>query len=150
MKGASMLFTLKTLGVIPSFNRPSVSDDNPYSESLFKTLKYHPSFPFFSKFNGISDARAWYEKFMHWYDHEHLHSSLKFVTPVQRHTGEDQMILMKRHQVYQTARCNNPQRWSRNTRNWQLPDSITLNPNHKIKHNTEKISYVDKKRRLQT
>ncbi len=88
MKGATMLATLQTLGVMPSFSRPSVSDDNPFSESLFRTVKYHPDFPALQKFEAIEGARAWCENFDDWYNMKHLHSALKFVTPHQRHTGE--------------------------------------------------------------
>ena len=132
MKGATMLAMLETLGVLPSFSRPSVSDDNPYSESLFKTLKYHQTFPRFNKFTTITDARVWCEKFSAWYNHEHLHSALKFITPQQRHTGADKMIMKKRHAVYKMAKMQNPERWSGNTRNWLLPEIITLNPNRKM------------------
>ena len=133
MKGATMLATLEKLGVVPSFSRPSVSDDNPYSEALFRTAKYHPSFPMLDKFGAILDARQWSEKFVCWYNNEHLHSALKFVTPHQRHTGLDKEIRAKRHQVYQLAKEQHPERWSGNTRNWSLPDIVTLNPNKKNK-----------------
>ena len=133
MKGATMLATLEKLGVVPSFSRPSVSDDNPYSEALFRTAKYHPSFPMLDKFGAILDARQWSEKFVCWYNNEHLHSALKFVTPHQRHTGLDKEIRAKRHQVYQLAKEQQPKRWSGNTRNWSLPDIVTLNPNKKNK-----------------
>jgi putative transposase len=136
MKGATMLAMLEKLGVIPSFSRPSVSDDNPYSESLFKTVKYHPTFPVAKKFDTIQEARVWTEKFVTWYNTEHLHSGLKFVTPEQRHTGEDQLILNKRHEVYQQAKQNRPERWSGNTRNWALPETVTLNPNKSNKINS--------------
>ena len=131
MKGATMLETLQKLGVIPSFSRPSVSDDNPYSESLFKTLKYHATFPFYSKFACIGDARIWCEKFVNWYNHQHLHSALKFITPQQRHRGEDKIIFPRRHAVYEQAKNQNPKRWSGDTRNWSLPAAVTLNPNRK-------------------
>ena len=132
MKGATMLITLQKLGVMPSFSRPSVSDDNPYSESLFKTLKYHPTFPAIEKFEMMTDARIWCEKFVYWYNNRHLHSGLKFVTPNQRHTGDDYLILAKRHLVYQQAKLRHPERWSKNTRNWVLPQMVTLNPNKKM------------------
>lgn len=131
MKGATMLAMLQTLGVLPSFSRPSVSDDNPYSEALFKTLKYHPTFPKWSKFNGINNARIWCEKFAIWYNQVHLHSALKFVTPQQRHNGDDLGIRQKRHAVYQLAKNKNPQRWSKDSRNWSLPETVTLNPSKK-------------------
>lgn len=133
MKGATMLATLEKLGVIPSFSRPSVSDDNPYSEALFRTVKYHPTFPMLDKFETILDSRQWSEKFVAWYNHEHLHSALKFVTPQQRHIGADKEIRASRHQVYQLARSRHPERWSGRTRDWSLPDTVTLNPNKKNK-----------------
>jgi putative transposase len=103
MKGATMLATLEKLGVIPSFSRPSVSDDNPFSESLFRTVKYNPTFPLVTRFDRIEGARIWMEKFVAWYNTQHLHSGLKFVTPEDRHNGVDTAILNKRHLVYQIA-----------------------------------------------
>lgn len=135
MKGAMMMSMLEMLGVVPSFSRPSVSDDNPYSESLFRTVKYHPTFPATTKFNVAADARIWMEMFTNWYNTQHLHSGLKFVTPHQRHTGEDKNILDKRNLVYKMAKQQNPERWARHTRNWSLPDQITLNPNKKNRSN---------------
>ncbi len=92
-----MLATLQQLGIIPSLSRPSVSNDNPYSESLFKTLKYRPEYPSLP-FKTLVDAREWVADFVSWYNHEHLHSAIKFVTPAQRHAGNDKTILAKRHQ----------------------------------------------------
>lgn len=143
MKGATMLAMLQKLGVLPSFSRPSVSDDNPYSEALFKTVKYHPTFPALSHFETIMGARIWGGQFVTWYNQEHLHSGIKFITPQQRHEGADKMIMQKRDDVYQNARKRNPQRWSRHTRNWSLPDSVTLNPNKK-KENTNPIHLMQK------
>ena len=131
MKGAVMMSMLEILGVVPSFSRPSVSDDNPYSESLFRTVKYNPSFPFTGKFPDIIDARSWMEKFTNWYNTKHLHSGLKFITPEQRHLGLESKILGKRHQVYQMAQKERPERWARNTKNWTLPSVVTLNPDRK-------------------
>lgn len=133
MKAATMLSTLEKLGVLPSFSRPSVSDDNPYSEALFRTVKYHPSFPMFDKFESVLNARQWSEKFVYWYNRIHLHSGLKFVTPQQRHSGADKQIRANRHQVYQAAKAKHPERWSGQTRNWSLPEKVTLNPNRKNK-----------------
>ena len=126
-----MLATLEKLGVVSSFSRPSVSDDNPYSEALFRTVKYHPTFPMLDKFETILDARQWTEKFVRWYNNEHLHSALKFVTPQQRHSGADKAIRANRHRIYQAAKAQYPERWSRQTRDWSLPDKVTLNPNKK-------------------
>lgn len=127
MKGATMLATLQRLGVIPSFSRPSVSNDNPYSESMFKTLKYCPQYPG-KPFASIEEAHHWVEEFVHWYNTSHLHSGIKYVTPTTRHGGDDKAILSKRAEVYEKARIANPNRWSRNTRNWQPITEVFLNP----------------------
>jgi transposase InsO family protein len=127
MKGATMLSMLQALGITPSFSRPSVSNDNPYSESMFKTLKYCPQYP--SKpFSDIESARKWVSIFVKWYNEEHQHSSIKFVTPTERHIGLDKSILIKRKIVYEAAKLNNPSRWSKNTRNWDYIPEVYLNP----------------------
>jgi len=127
MKGATMLATLQKLGVVPSFSRPSVSDDNPYSESLFRTLKYAPAYP--SKpFESVEAARRWVYGFVQWYNNEHRHSAIRYVTPSQRHRGEDQGLLKQRAAVYEAARQRNPQRWSGKTRNWDPVKEVWLNP----------------------
>jgi len=127
MTGATMLATLERLGVVPSLSRPSVSDDNPYSESLFKTLKYRPSYPD-GAFGGLDEAREWIGRFVQWYNTEHLHSAIRFVTPGSRHLGLDKAILHKRSAVYENAKRLNPLRWSRHTRNWSPITEVHLNP----------------------
>ncbi len=127
MKGATMLATLQKLGVVPSFSRPSVSNDNPFSEALFKTLKYQPRFPS-EPFECLDNARQWVGEFVQWYNEEHLHSALKFVTPAQRHRGEDIAMLAERDRLYQQAKSRHPERWSGSTRNWQPETSVFLNP----------------------
>ena len=127
MKGATMLVTLQKLGVIPSFSRPSVSNDNPYSESLFKTLKYCPEYPS-EGFTDIEAAKAWVEKFVSWYNNIHKHSGIKFVTPVEKHSGLDEEILEKRKLVYKKAQQKNPIRWSGEIRNWDYVQEVNLNP----------------------
>lgn len=127
MKGATMLATLKRLGIVPSFSRPSVSDDNPYIESLFRTMKYRPEYPF-GAFESIEDARRWVELFVRWYNTEHLHSGLNFVTPDQRHHGEEHEVLRNRRKVYAAARRRRPERWARETRNWEPRGDVVLNP----------------------
>lgn len=127
MKGATMLATLQKLGVIPSFSRPSVSNDNPYSEALFKTLKYMPMYPE-RPFASLQDAREWVNKFVKWYNNEHFHSGIKFITPIQRHVGEDDKILRKRTAVYLKAKNLHPYRWSREVRNWDKIKEVHLNP----------------------
>lgn len=130
MKGATMLATLHKLGVIPSFSRPSVSNDNPYSESLFRTMKYRPEYP--SKpFESIEQAQSWVDGFVFWYNTQHLHSSIRYVTPDDRHYGREQYILTNRRKVYKKARDRNPNRWSKQIRDWNPVHQVWLNPEKK-------------------
>ena len=131
MKGSTMLATLQVLGVMPSFSRPSVSNDNPYSEALFKTLKYRPAYPL-KPFESLSAARQWVSTFVDWYNNEHRHSAVGFVTPAQRHEGLDAALLQKRIAVYEAAKQARPERWSGDTRNWQHVSVVHLNPDQKI------------------
>lgn len=126
MKGATMLATLQRLGVVPSFSRPSVSDDNAFSESLFKTLKYCPWYPS-GPFKSLDEARSWVKEFIYWYNEVHLHSGIKFVTPGSRYRGEDIEILRKRKQVYAIALAKTPHRWSLNTKNLEYINYVELN-----------------------
>ena len=130
MKGATMLATLQKLGVVPSFSRPSVSDDNPYSESLFKTLKYTPAYPSKS-FESLDAAREWVHTFVHWYNEVHHHSGIRFVTPAERHSGKERDILANRKAVYAAAKERHPERWSGEIRNWAPVDAVYLNPEKK-------------------
>lgn len=127
MKGATMLATLQQLGVAASFSRPGVSDDNPYAEALFRTLKYRPEYPS-QPFASIEAATAWVDRFVRWYNAEHLHSAIGFVTPEQRHRGNDVDILRARARVYEAARQRCPQRWSTTCRSWDRIETVTLNP----------------------
>ena len=127
MKGATMLATLQALGVIPSFSRPAVSNDNPYSEALFKTLKYRPAYPE-TPFTCLLNARTWVAGFVHWYNNEHHHSAIQFVTPAKRHAGLDTAILSNRTAVYEAAKARRPQRWTGPTRDWQPVSIVHLNP----------------------
>lgn len=131
MKGASMLATLQALGVMPSFSRPAVSNDNPYSESLFKTLKYRPDYPE-RAFCSLAKAREWVGGFTRWYNHEHRHSAVKFVTPAQRHAGQDVALLAKRTEVYEAAKERHPGRWARQVRNWSPISIVHLNPDQDL------------------
>jgi putative transposase len=128
MKGAALLATLQRLGVLPSFSRPAVSNDNPYSESLFKTLKYHPGFPD-KPFESLHEARQWVARFQQWYDEIHRHSALKFVTPGARHRQEESAILQRRKRLYEAAKAQHPERWSGPSRNWEPEKIVYLNPN---------------------
>lgn len=127
MKGATLLGMLQNLGIAPSFSRPSVSNDNAYSESLFKVLKYRPDYPG-KPFETIEAARAWVGEFVDWYNNQHRHSRIRFVTPAQRHNGEDRAILEQRQHVYRHAKQQHPERWSGEIRNWNPIDSVALNP----------------------
>ena len=127
MKGNTMLAKLQQLGVMPSFSRPHVSDDNPFAESVMRTVKYHPSYPD-GPFADLDAARAWVASFVAWYNEEHLHSGIGFVTPAQRHHGYDLAILEHRKATYAAARMRRPDRWTGKTRRWDRPDVVRLNP----------------------
>ena len=127
MKGSTMLATLQRLKVVPSFSRPRVSDDNPFSESLFRTLKYRPGYPS-QPFASEQDAQRWVDGFVQWYNTDHLHSEIRFVTPDDRHYGREEAILNKRKEVYDQARQKNPNRWTGQTRNWEPVEIVRLNP----------------------
>lgn len=127
MKAATFLGLLEKLGIQSSFSRPRVSNDNPYSEAMFRTLKYRPDFPY-KGFVSLEEARKWAQEFVHWYNEVHLHSGLNFVTPVQCHTGAHIDILEKRKEVYEKAKKKHPERWSRQTRDWSAKEQVALNP----------------------
>jgi len=127
MKGATILATLQRLGVVPSFSRPKVSNDNAHIESLFKTIKYRPEYPY-RPFKDLLEARDWMDSFFTWYNSNHLHSRLNYVTPNDRHRGWHELILAQRLSVYQKAKLQNPRRWSRSVRNWEKESLATLNP----------------------
>lgn len=113
-----------------------MSNDDPFSEALFETLKYCPEFP--SKpFETLEAARRWVHAFVHWYNEEHRHSALKFVTPAQRHRGEDEAILHQRERLYAAAREQHTARWSGSTRDWERQSSVQLNPGRPLKSETE-------------
>jgi transposase InsO family protein len=139
MKGATMVATLERLGVLASFSRPSVSNDNPFSESLFRTLKYRPEYPT-QPFADLAAARAWVRAFVRWYNTEHLHSAIRFVTPDDRHAGRDVALLAARHLVYERARARRPERWSRNTRNWTPIEAVALNPNQAVDNPSKDVA----------
>ena len=127
LKATTVLAMLNWLGVKPSYSRPRVSDDNAYAESLFRTAKYRPEFPA-KGFADLDEARAWAAAFVRWYNHDHRHSGIRYVSPAQRHAGEDHSILAARHALYTRARELHPARWSGATRNWSPIGPVTLNP----------------------
>jgi putative transposase len=127
LKATTVLAMLNWLGVKPSYSRPRVSDDNAYAQALFRTAKYRPEFPA-KGFADLEQARTWAAGFVRWYNHDHRHSGIRYVSPAQRHAGEDQAILAARHELYLRARELNPARWSGATRNWSPIGPVTLNP----------------------
>jgi hypothetical protein len=96
-------------------------------EAWFRTAKYRPSYPI-KGFADLESARAWALKLVTWYNGEHLHSAIGFVTPAKRHAGAAPALLAARKRVYEAARVCNPRRWSRATRKWHDPEHVWLNP----------------------
>jgi len=131
MKGATMKVTLEKPGIVASCSRPRVSNDNPFSEALFRTCKYRPDWPN-KGFATKACAQAWVKSFAGWYDGEHLHSAICFVTPTARHAGKDLDTLANRAKLCANARAQNPKRWSGKTRNWQAAGPVWLNPEREI------------------
>ena len=127
----TMKAKLDALGIKPSYSRPRVSNDNAFVESMFRTVKYCPQWPS-QGFKSLEQARQWVAKFMCWYNEEHRHSGIRFVTPGQRYRGEDQQLLAQRTQVYQCAKEDNPLRWSGEIRNWTPATVVALNPETKV------------------
>ena len=127
MKGATFLETLRRLEITASYSRPRVSNDNPFSESLFKTCKYRPEYTA-KGFQTLSSARDWGLSFVTWYNTQHRHSKINFVTPQQRHDGQDTAILAKRTMVFENAKKRHPERWSGSIRKWELQTEVWLNP----------------------
>ncbi len=126
MRAATLEARLEELGVLRSFSRPRVSNDNPYSESLFRTVKYRPDYPN-RPFASKAQACGWVASFVDWYNHQHRHSGIKFVTPQQRHSGHAVEICRQRAHVYEKARQKHPRRWSRSTRCWRQPEVVWIN-----------------------
>ena len=122
-----MLETMYSLGIVSSYSRPRVSNDNAYAESIFRTCKYRPNYPY-KGFATLAVARQWVLEFVAWYNREHRHSGIKFVTPHERHEGKDFEILEQRKEVYENAKQANPRRWTGSTSNWDRIDSVWLNP----------------------
>lgn len=126
MKSSTLKNTLDRLHVTTSLSRPGVSDDNAFPESLFRTLKYRPRYP--KSHLGLEGWRSWVSGFVEWYNEEHRHSGISYVTPSQRHQGLDVELLERRREVYEAARARNPRRWIRTTRSWERPIEVRLAP----------------------
>jgi transposase InsO family protein len=130
-KGATLQEKLHDLNITPSYSRPRVSNDNPYSEAAFRTCKYWPDYPV-DGFASVEKARQWVQGFVGWYNHEHRHSGIRFVTPAERHACQDKAILSRRHTLNLAARKANPERWSGKTRNWTPIETVSLNPEREL------------------
>jgi putative transposase len=117
MKGATMVNMLRRLGIVPSFSRPRVSNDNAFAEALLHTIKGRPTYPI-GGFSSSLAAEQWMAHFAAWYNGQHLHSSLGYVTPDARHSGSDSAILERRARLYQRAWSERPRRWPGQVRKW--------------------------------
>jgi putative transposase len=131
MKGANYLAKLQELGIIYSYSRPGVSNDNPYSETTFKTLKYNNKIKI-SPFGSLDEANLQISKFVNFYNTEHCHKGIKYVTPEQRHQCEDFDILNKRDKFFKIQKEKHPERWSGKTRNLEPEKIVYLNPINEI------------------
>ena len=127
LKATTVVAMMNWLGLTASYSRPRVSDDNSFIEAFFRTAKYRPQFPA-KGFADLQQAQQWASSFVAWYNYDHRHSGIRYVSPAQRHAGEDRAILQARHEIYRQARARNPRRWARNTRNWNPITAVTLNP----------------------
>lgn len=127
MRSQTVAQLLGQLGVAPSFSRPHVSNDNPFSESQFKTLKYHPTFP--DRFNGLEHGRTFATSYFDWYNHRHHHSGLALLTPAQVHLGKANEVLDRRHAAILAAHRAHPERFVHGppTRP-RLPPAVYINP----------------------
>jgi hypothetical protein len=126
LRSSTLAAKMFQLGVSLSFSRPGVSNDNAFAESVFRTMKYHESYPS-GRFRDLLSVRAWVETFVDWYNNEHRHSGIKYVTPNQRHYGEADEICRIRQETYEKARQKNPRRWTRATRDWSQPQIVRVN-----------------------
>jgi putative transposase len=127
MTSKPVALLLSELGVNKTHSRPHVSNDNPYSEAQFKTLKYRPDFP--ERFGNIQDARAFCETFFVWYNKEHRHSGIVMMTPEDVHYERTEQILAKRQQTLTTAYEQHPDRFVRKAPTVeQLPKAVWINP----------------------
>jgi len=118
---------MATLGVTKSHSRPHVSNDNPFSESQFKTLKYRPGFP--DRFGSQQDAQSFCGEFFHWYNDEHYHSGLGMLTPASVHYGHAAEVLARRVETLDAAYAAHPERFvGRRPRPLALPEAVWINP----------------------
>jgi len=136
MSSKPVAFLLADLGVTKTHSRPHVSDDNPYSESQFRTMKYRPEFP--DRFGCIQDSRAFCQGFFRWYNEEHRHSSLALLTPAMVHYGQSALILEQRQTVLDRAYLTHPERFVRQTpRPAAVPTEVWINKPPNLENKTQ-------------
>ena len=127
MKAKAVAQLLSDLGVTKTHARPYTSNDNPFSEAQFKTIKYRPDFP--ERFGSPQDARAWARPFFHWYNHQHRHSALALMTPAMVHAGRSAQVLQQRQQVLDAAFRAHPERFvCGQPQPGVLPQAVWINP----------------------
>jgi putative transposase len=127
MTSKPVALLMADLGVTKTHSRPHVSNDNPFSEAQFKTLKYRPDYP--ERFGCQADARSWAGEFFRWYNYEHHHSAIGLLTPADVHFGRAQAVLDQRQQVLQVAYLTNPERFVKGLSvPAQLPTAVWINP----------------------
>jgi putative transposase len=127
MKAKTLALLLSDLGIEKSHSRPYVSDDNPFSEAQFKTVKYHPTYP--DRFGCVQDARAWARPFFDWYNHDHYHVGLNLLTPACVHYGQAEAVRQQRQAVLTAAYAQFPQRFVRGEPVVKgAPDAVWINP----------------------
>jgi putative transposase len=127
MTSKPVALLMADLGVTKTHSRPHVSNDNPYSEAQFETLKYLPDYP--GRFGSQQDARMWAKDFFYWYDYEHHHSSIGLLTRADVHYGRAQAVIQQRQQVLLAAYQKNPQRFVKGLPGpLQLPEAVWINP----------------------
>jgi putative transposase len=130
MKGITLMALLRELKVDVSHSRPRTSNDNPFIESLFKTMKYRVNYP--GRFEDLSDARLWMAEFVYWYNTEHLHSTIGYVTPEQMRNGQAEAIFEQRNSTMRQAQIRYPERWgTRSVKHWNVLREVVLNPDKK-------------------
>ena len=127
MRSKPVALLLADLGVTKTHSRPHVSNDNPFSEAQFKTLKYHPQFP--ERFGSLEDGRAFGQDFFRWYNHEHRHSGLGFLPPAAVHFGQAAIVREHRQRVLTAAYAAHPERFVKGRpQPADLPQAVWINP----------------------
>jgi putative transposase len=138
MKSNLVAQLLANLGVTKTHSRPHVSDDNPFSESQFKTMKYRPDFP--ERFGSLEDARAFCQTFFEWYNREHRHSGIGYLTPEMVHYGQAKRVLNQRQIVLSAAFEKHPERFvNKHPQPASLPEAVWINPPQKEKNEPELV-----------